>query len=130
MSSGGYQPPGAENAPPPATDNTTSNEETGSVSSSSQIVSMAIQHQDSMIDELAVGISRLRDQSHAINDEANLQVNLLNDMESNIDTAHDQLGNQAQRARALYDEIALWKLQLMVAGLTISFFLLLVLRWM
>jgi hypothetical protein len=118
-SAGGYQPPGDEPSSAVA-----------SASPSSQIMSMAIQRQDSLIDELAVGVSRLRDQSHLIGDEAALQVNLLSDMESNIDTAHDQLGNQARQATRLLNEVALWKLQLIVAGLTISFFFLIVLKTM
>jgi hypothetical protein len=81
-----------------------------------------------MIDELAVGVSRLRDQSYAIGDETNLQLNLLDETESNLDGAYEQLGGVERRVTRLYNETSIWKLQLIVAGLSISFFVLLVLR--
>jgi hypothetical protein len=41
----------------------------------------AMQQQDLMIDQLAVGVGRLKNQTAAISDESRLHVNLLNDME-------------------------------------------------
>ena len=40
----------------------------------------AMRHQDQMIDELASGVARLRDQSLMINDEANMQNRMLGDV--------------------------------------------------
>jgi hypothetical protein len=84
-------------------------------------MTMAIQQQDSMIDQLAVGLSRLRDQSYAIGDEAGLHTQLLDDMENNLDNAHEVLGAEARRAAQLREDGSIWKLQLIVAGLSISF---------
>jgi hypothetical protein len=84
-------------------------------------MTMAIQQQDSMIDQLAVGLGRLRDQSYAIGDEAGLHTQLLDDMENNLDNAHEVLGVEARRAAQLREDGSIWKLQLIVAGLSISF---------
>ncbi len=40
----------------------------------------AMRHQDQMIDELASGVSRLKDQTLMINDEANMQNRMLDDV--------------------------------------------------
>ena len=40
----------------------------------------ALRHQDQMIDELASGVSRLKDQTLMINDEANMQNRMLDDV--------------------------------------------------
>jgi hypothetical protein len=42
---------------------------------------LAMMQQDAMIDQLAVGVGRLKTQTAAISDEARMHVNLLNDME-------------------------------------------------
>lgn len=44
----------------------------------------ALRHQDQMIDELASGVSRLKDQTLMINDEANLQNRMLDDVSAAI----------------------------------------------
>jgi len=105
MSSGGYQPPSADGAP------------------QSQMA-MAMQQQDAMIDELAVGVGRLRDQTQVIGDEARMHVDLLNDMEQNLDTAHDGLDAETRRAARLKEDRSVWRLQLIVAGLFVLFVLL------
>ncbi|CAJ1947397.1 unnamed protein product [Cylindrotheca closterium] len=85
----------------------------------------AINRQDDMIDELAIGVSRLRDQTQVIGDEARMHVNLLNDMESNLDSAHAGLEAETRRAAQLQEDKSVWRLQLTVAGLSVLLVLLL-----
>jgi hypothetical protein len=87
-------------------------------------MAVAMEQQDAMIDELAVGVGRLRDQTQVIGDEARMHVNLLNDMESNLDSAHDGLDNETRRAARLREDSSVWRLQLIVAGLFVLFVLL------
>ena len=47
---------------------------------STSVTSMALKQQDDMIDELALGVGRLKHQTHLINDEARAHVNLLDNM--------------------------------------------------
>jgi hypothetical protein len=98
--------------------------------SSMMMMTVALQNQDSIIDQLSVGLGRLRDQSQAIGDEAGLQTQLLNDMENNMDNAHEVLGVEARRAAQLREDGSIWKLQLIIAGLFISFVLLILLGHM
>ena len=90
-------------------------------------VTLAMQQQDAMIDELAMGVGRLRDQTQVIGDEARLHVTLLNEMETNLDIAHAGLDAETRRAAQLREDQSLWRLQLIVAGLSITFVLLLLL---
>jgi hypothetical protein len=119
MSNNGYTPPiedGGSIPPSAATDES--------------MMTVAIRYQDSMIDELAVGVSRLRDQSYFIGEESRMHTNLLNDMESNLDAAHEGLGNETRRASRLRGEGgSIWRLQLTVAGLSILFVFLVFLRF-
>jgi hypothetical protein len=85
----------------------------------------AMQQQDEMIDELAVGVSRLRDQTQVIGDEARMHVNLLGEMETNLAAAHCGLDEETKRAAKLKEDQSVWKLQLIVAGETILLVLLL-----
>ena len=87
-------------------------------------MAMAMQQQDAMIDELAVGVGRLRDQTQVIGDEARMHVNLLNDMEQNLDTAYDGLDAETRRAARLKEDQSVWRLQLIVAGMFVLFVLL------
>lgn len=88
-------------------------------------MAMALRQQDDMIDELAVGVSRLRDQTQVIGEEARMHVNLLNDMEMNLDAAHAGLEGETRRAAQLKEDQSLWRMQLTVAGLSVLFVLLL-----
>lgn len=103
--SGDYQPPSSDGA------------------GQSQI-SMAMQQQDAMIDELAVGVGRLRDQTQVIGDEARMHVDLLGDMEQNLDVAYDGLDAETRRAARIKEDQSVWRLQLIVAGLFVLFVLL------
>jgi hypothetical protein len=87
-------------------------------------MSMAMRQQDDMIDELAVGVNRLKHQTVAIGDEAKLHVNLLSDMETNLDAAHAGLEGETRRAAQLKEDQSIWRLQLIVAGLSVVLILL------
>ena len=85
---------------------------------------LAMQQQDLMIDELAAGVGRLKHQTHAIHDEAGMHVNLLNEMEGNLDAAQIGLEDETRRAARLKEDQSVWRLQLIVAGLSILLVLL------
>lgn len=85
---------------------------------------LAMRQQDEMIDELAVGVGRLKNQTMTIGDEAKMHVNLLHDMEQNLDLAHEGLESETRRAARLREDQSVWRLQLIVAGLFILFILL------
>ena len=80
---------------------------------------MAMQQQDDMIDSLAIGVGRLKDQTNLISDEARLHNRLLDDMEENLDSAHAGLDAETRRAAQLREDKSVWKLQLTVAGLAV-----------
>jgi hypothetical protein len=90
-------------------------------------MSAAMRQQDDMIDELAVGVNRLKHQTIAIGDEAKLHVNLLSDMETNLDTAYAGLEGETRRAAQLKEDSSIWRLQLIVAGLSVLLILLILL---
>jgi hypothetical protein len=87
-------------------------------------MAMAMRQQDDLIDDLAVGVGRLKNQTTAIGEEARMHVNLLNDMETNLDAAHAGLEGETRRAMHLREDTSLWRLQLIVAGLFILLVLL------
>jgi hypothetical protein len=84
----------------------------------------AMRQQDDMIDELGAGVSRLRDQTQVIGDEAHMHNRLLGDMESNLDAAHAGLEGETRRAAQLKEDQSVWRLQLTVAGLSVLLVLL------
>jgi hypothetical protein len=84
----------------------------------------ALQQQDDMIDELGVGVSRLKNQTLLINDEAKLHTTLLGQMEENVEAAQVGLEGETRRAELVRENQSVWKLQLIVAGLTILLVLL------
>jgi len=87
-------------------------------------MAVAMQQQDAMIDELAVGVGRLRDQTQVIGDESRMHVTLLNDMEQNLEVAYDGLESETRNAARLKEDQSVWRLQLIVAGLFVLFVLL------
>jgi hypothetical protein len=80
-------------------------------------MAMAMRHQDDMLDDLASGVSRLRDQTQIIGDESRMHVGLLNDMGTNLDAAHSGLEAETKRAAKLKEDRSVWRLQMTVAGL-------------
>ena len=83
------------------------------------LMAQALSQQDAMIDQLAVGVGRLKTQSVAIGEEADAHIHLLDQMDTGLDMAHAQLADETRRAASLREEGSLWRLQLIVAGLFI-----------
>jgi hypothetical protein len=91
---------------------------------SQTLAAQALRHQDDMIDELAVGVSRLKDQTLLINDEANMQNRMLSDMDADVENARSGLEAETLRAMKLKEDQSVWRLYLIIAGLSILLFLL------
>lgn len=97
--------------------NNTPTEPSSSNSGPQSQMAMAMAQQDTLIDSLAAGVGRLKNQTTAISEEANLHVNLMNDMDEHLDAAHSGLADETARAARLRHDASLWKLQMVVAGL-------------
>lgn len=141
MRNNGYMPPtedGGDVVPSASANNGPSsgivaddgNDDDISGGGTAAMMRQAMQRQDGVIDQLSAGLGRLRDQSWAIHDEAGLHSRLLDDMEVNMDVAHEVLGAEARRAAQLREDGSVWRLQLIVAGLSVSFVLLVLLGHM
>jgi len=87
-------------------------------------LTMAMKQQDDLLDELAIGVGRLRDQTQLIGDEAKMHVHLLGDVEQNLGIAHEGLEAETKRAARLKEDQSVWRLQLTVAGLAVLMVLL------
>ena len=83
-----------------------------------------LRRQDDLIDELAMGVNRLMNQSTLIGQEAESQVRLLDSMEDNLDMAQDELEDETRRAMRLREEKGLCRLYLVIVALSILLFLL------
>ena len=84
----------------------------------------ALRQQDDMIDELAVGVGRLKTQTGLIHQEANAHVRLLDEMDNNVDLANQGLEEETRRAMKLREEKSVWRLHLIIVGLSVLLFLL------
>ena len=84
----------------------------------------ALRQQDDMIDELAVGVGRLKNQTNLIHQEANSHVRLLDEMDNNVDLANQGLEEETRRAMRLREEKSVWRLHLIIVGLSVLLFLL------
>jgi hypothetical protein len=82
--------------------------------------------QDDMIDELAMGVGRLKQQTLLIGEEARLHMGLLGEMETNVDAARIGLEDETRRAEQLRQDKSVWRLQLIIAGLSILLVLLII----
>jgi hypothetical protein len=82
-------------------------------------MTMALRQQDDMIDQLAVGVNRLKQQTTIIGEEANMHVNLMNDIDDHLDTTYNTIHDQTLRTAALREDQSIWKLQLIIIALTI-----------
>jgi len=87
-------------------------------------MAQAMRQQDDMIDELSMGVGRLKHQTVAIHDEARMHVNLLEQMDTNLDAAEVGLQEETRRAARLKEDQSVWRLQLIAAGLFILLVLL------
>lgn len=93
---------------------------------SQTLAAQALRHQDDMIDELANGVSRLKDQTMLVNDEANMQNRMLGDMDTDVENARTGLEAETLRAMKLKEDQSVWRLYLIIAGLSILLFLLII----
>lgn len=84
----------------------------------------ALRQQDDMIDELAIGVGRLKNQTNMIHHETNAHVRLLDEMDHNVDMANQGLEDETRRAMRLKEESSVWKLHLIIVGLSVLLFLL------
>lgn len=82
-------------------------------------ISMAMRQQDDMIDQLAVGVNRLKQQTTIIGEEANMHLHLMNDIDTNLDSTYNTIHQQTQRAATLREDQSIWRLQLIVVVLVI-----------
>ena len=86
----------------------------------------ALVQQDAMLDELAAGVGKLKDTSRIIGEEAKHHVNLLNDMERDMEGARGGLAEETNNALKLKEDQSVWRLHLVICGLsTLMFFLIL-----
>jgi hypothetical protein len=90
------------------------------------LAAQALRHQDNMIDELASGVSRLKDQTLLVNDEANMQNRMLGDMDTDVENARNGLEAETLRAMKLKEDQSVWRLYLIIAGLSILLFMLII----
>ena len=88
------------------------------------LATQALRHQDQMIDELASGVSRLKDQTMLVNDEANMQNRMLSDMDTDVEMARTGLEAETLRAMKLKEDQSVWRLYMIIAGLSVLLFLL------
>ncbi len=88
------------------------------------LAAQALRHQDDMIDELANGVSRLKDQTLMVNDEANMQNRMLGDMDTDVEIARTGLEAETLRAMKLKEDQSVWRLYMIIAGLSILLFML------
>ena len=110
--------------PQSTTSNNNSNNMSNNNAPPQSQMATAMRQQDDMIDELATGVSRLRDQSQVIGDETIMHNRLLGDMENNLDAAHAGLEGETRRAAQLKEDQSVWRLQLTAAGLSVLLVLL------
>ncbi len=90
----------------------------------SSATAAALRHQDELIDDLAIGVGRLKTQTHMIHDESKAHVHLLNEMDTNVDLANQGLEDETRRAMRLREEKSVWRLHLVIVGLSVLLFLL------
>ena len=93
---------------------------------SMSLSAQALRRQDDMIDELAGGVARLKDQTRLIHEETGLQNRLIDDMGHDVELA--QAGIEAETARALKlkEDRSVWRLYCIIMGLTILLFWLII----
>jgi len=84
----------------------------------------ALRNQDLMIDELAGGVERLKDQTLLIHDETHLQNRMLDGMDGDVESARVGLEEETLRAAKLKEDQSVWRLYMIIAGLSVLLFLL------
>ena len=84
------------------------------------------QMQNGMVDDIGQGVDRLHQQALTLGDETQLHTRLLDDMESNVDFAIEELQQDAERTKRLREQVHFTKLYvILLVEVIIVFFLLL-----
>lgn len=84
----------------------------------------ALAQQDAMIDELALGVGRLKDQSKIIGDEAKYHVSIMNDMENDMAVAQSGFEDETNHAARLKESQSVWRLYMIIFALSLLMLLL------
>jgi len=84
----------------------------------------ALRNQDQMIDELASGVGRLKEQTLLVHDETNMQNRMLDDMDGDVEAARAGLEAETVRAMKLKEDQSVWRLYMVIAGLSVLLFVL------
>jgi len=84
----------------------------------------ALREQDQMIDELAGGVGRLKDQTLLIHDETQMQNRMLDDMDGDVESARIGLEAETMRAMKLKEDQSVWRLYMIIAALSVLLFIL------
>merc|ERR1712232_1015735 len=84
-----------------------------------QLQSSALAMQDNMIEELAAGVGRLKNQSQMIGEESRMHVRLLNEMDVDVERATVGFQDEARHAEQARQQTSVKKLYSIIAGLSI-----------
>mmetsp|Transcript_4592 Transcript_4592/g.5306 ORF Transcript_4592/g.5306 Transcript_4592/m.5306 type:complete len:95 (-) Transcript_4592:373-657(-) len=84
----------------------------------------ALRNQDQMIDELASGVGRLKEQTLLVHDETNMQNRMLDTMDGDVEAARAGLEAETTRAMKLKEDQSVWRLYMVIAGLSVLLFVL------
>jgi len=84
----------------------------------------ALRNQDQMIDELASGVGRLKEQTLMVHDETNMQNRMLDTMDGDVEAATAGLEAETARAMKLKEDQSVWRLYMVIAGLSVLLFVL------
>mmetsp|Transcript_9847 Transcript_9847/g.14419 ORF Transcript_9847/g.14419 Transcript_9847/m.14419 type:complete len:204 (-) Transcript_9847:188-799(-) len=88
---------------------------------------LALKQQDGMIDELALGVGRLKNQSHLIGEEARQHVKLLDEMDADVEKAHAGIEEETRRMEKIRQDSSVWRLYMIIVGLSVLLFFLIIL---
>jgi len=84
----------------------------------------ALRNQDQMIDELASGVGRLKEQTLMVHDETQMQNRMLDTMDGDVEAARTGLEAETARAMRLKEDQSVWRLYMIIAGLSVLLFVL------
>uniref|UniRef100_A0A7S0CFC9 t-SNARE coiled-coil homology domain-containing protein n=1 Tax=Proboscia inermis TaxID=420281 RepID=A0A7S0CFC9_9STRA len=85
---------------------------------------LAMEEQDSFLDDISAGVSRLKDQGILIHDEAGMQNKLLDEIEGDVEQVHSSMEKNTRRAEQIIEEKSLFRLKAAIAGLSVLLVLL------
>mmetsp|Transcript_22882 Transcript_22882/g.52425 ORF Transcript_22882/g.52425 Transcript_22882/m.52425 type:complete len:225 (-) Transcript_22882:211-885(-) len=84
-----------------------------------QLQSSSLAMQEDMLNELAAGVGRLKNQSQMIGEESRMHVRLLNEMDVDVDRATVGFEDEAKHAEQARQQTSVKKLYSIIAGLSI-----------